>query len=97
LSDLFNPVRFKIRVLSFDRVTESLGLIIFLNENDVILVKKHKNQRVATEFLIELPSQLAGLAGSHRVFSFSVFSSTRPDFSPGSAESRIDLLSRAEF
>jgi hypothetical protein len=38
--------------LGFDRATRSPGSILsFLNQNDVILVKKHKSQRVATGFL----------------------------------------------
>jgi hypothetical protein len=41
----------KIRVLNFDWVTRSIGLIFFINQNDIILVKGNKSQRVATEFL----------------------------------------------
>ena len=62
-SDLvWQPARFKVRVIGFDRVTGSSGSIFFLNQNDIVLVKKtkinglqlgkkNKNQRVATGFL----------------------------------------------
>jgi len=40
-------------VSGFDRVTESPGsILIFLNQNHVVLVKKNKSQWVATKFLI---------------------------------------------
>jgi hypothetical protein len=51
--------------------------------------KKKRNQRVATEF--------CRVAGSHRVMTFPIFSSTRPGSSPGSGGSWIDLPNRAGF
>jgi hypothetical protein len=39
-----------------------------------------------------LPGQPAGSSESHRVFSSPVFSSTRPNFSPGSAESTRQVI-----
>jgi hypothetical protein len=45
--------------------------------------KKNKSQRVAIRFLTG-SCQVTGSTGSHRVFSFPIFSSTRPGFSPGS-------------
>jgi hypothetical protein len=60
------------------------------NQNDVVLVKKNKSQRVCHRVL-------TGSAGSHRVFPSPVFSSTRPGSSPGSAGSRVDPPGRARF
>ena len=45
--------RFNIWILSFDWVTGLAGLIFFINQNDIVLVKRNKNQRVTTEFLTE--------------------------------------------
>jgi hypothetical protein len=45
--------RFNIWILSFDWVTGLAGLIFFINQNDIILVKRNKNQRVTTRFLTE--------------------------------------------
>jgi hypothetical protein len=47
--------------------------------------KKNKSQRVTTG-----SCRVNRVAGSHRVFPSSIFSSTRPGFDPGSAESRVD-------
>ena len=48
--NVFRPAwwlaRFKARVLSFDQVTRSSRSIIFLNQNDVVLVKKKKKEQV---------------------------------------------------
>jgi hypothetical protein len=68
-SEFLNPAQSK--VSGFDRVTgspESI-LIIFLNQNDIVLVKKKKNksQWVATGFLTES-------CGSPRVLTFPLFS-----------------------
>jgi hypothetical protein len=54
--------------------------------------KKNKNQRVATEFLTGSchVNWVAGSTGSHRVFSYPIFSSTRPGSSLGSVGSRVD-------
>ena len=49
-------------------------------QNDVVLVK-NKSQRVCKRVFLGQP---AGSSGSHWVFSFLVFSSTRPGSSPGS-------------
>jgi len=65
----------------------------FLNQNDVILIKKtkkNKSQRVCNQVLTGSSGQLARSARSHRVFPSSIFSSTRPSSSPGSAGSWID-------
>jgi hypothetical protein len=50
-----DPTWFKVWILNFNQIIGLFWLIFFLNQNDVILVKK--NQRVATEFLTESPSQ----------------------------------------
>jgi hypothetical protein len=63
------------------------------NQNDVILVKKNKSQRVATGFL----TGFCRVTGSHWVMTFPIFSATRPGSSPRSARSRVDLPGRAEF
>ena len=67
----------------------------FKNQNDAVLVKqktkKNKSQRVCNRVLLGQP---AGSVRSHRVFSSPVFSSTRPDSSPGSW---VDLSGRAGF
>ena len=57
--------------------------IVFLNQNNVVLVKKKKQKstscnRVFDRVLLGQP------AGSHRVFSSLIFSSTRPSSSLGS-------------
>jgi hypothetical protein len=54
----------------------------FLNQNNVILVKKKKTKINGLQlgFLLGL----ARSAESHRVFSSLIFSSTRPGFNPGS-------------
>jgi len=51
----------------------SPGLLLFFNQNDVVLIKKNKSQQVSTGFL----------TGSRRVFPFSIFSSTRLGSSSG--------------
>ena len=55
------------------------------NQNNIILIKKKTNELQP------------GLAGSHRVFSFPVFSSTRSGSSPGSAGSRADQVLKLFF
>jgi len=67
------PARSKTRVPGFDRVIRLVGSIFFyINQNDVVLVKKK-------------------LMGCNRVFdrvfSYPIFSSTRPGSSTGSARS----------
>jgi hypothetical protein len=49
----------------------------FVNQNDVILVKKQKSTGLQPGFDRVLPGQPVGSAGSHRVFPLPVFSSTR--------------------
>jgi hypothetical protein len=44
-----------------------------------------------------LPGQPAGLAGSHRVMDFFIFSSTPPGSSPWPAGSPVDPTGQAEF
>jgi hypothetical protein len=64
----------------FDRVTGSAGLVLFLKK----LKRRHFSKKKKTKvngFATGLPGQPAG---SHRVFSSPVFSSTRPGSSPGS-------------
>jgi len=62
------------------------GSILFKkNQNDVVLVKKNKSQRVCHRVLTGSPGRPAGSAGSHRVFPSPVFSSTRPVSGPRSA------------
>jgi hypothetical protein len=63
------------------------------NQNDVVLVKKNKNQRVATGFLIGSCQVVKSL----RVFPSTIFSSTRPGSSPGSAGSRVDPPGQTGF
>jgi hypothetical protein len=67
----------------FDQVIGSLGLIFFLNQNDIVLIKKKLN-RLQPSFW----SGLTGSTGSHQVFPSFIFSSTR---------SRVDLPGQAEF
>ena len=63
----------------------SFGLIFFLkNQNDIVLVKKNKNQRVATGFLIGLPG--------HSQFFFSLFF-----LNPARFQTRVDPSSRDGF
>ena len=68
----------------------------FFNQNDVILVKK-KSQRVATRFLTRSCRVTGSTCRINRVFSFPIFSSTRPGSSLGSAWFRIDPPGRAGF
>jgi hypothetical protein len=73
------------------------GLVLFfLNQNDVILVKKTKKKTKVNGFATE-SYRVSRVAGSHRVFSSPIFSSTRPGSSPGSARSRGDPPGRAGF
>ena len=83
-SIVFRPAwwsaRSKTWFFSFDRVIRLVGSIFFyINQNDVVLVKKKVNGLQ--------PSFWPGFAGSHRVFSYPIFSSTRSGSSPGSARS----------
>jgi hypothetical protein len=73
-------------------LTRSFGSIFF-NQNDAVLVKKNKSQQVATEFFTG-SYRVNRVAGSHRVFSSPVFSSTRSCSSPRLAKSWVDLPSR---
>jgi hypothetical protein len=43
-------LRILIESLGFDRVTESSGSIFFLNQNNIVLVKKKQKSRVAIGF-----------------------------------------------
>jgi hypothetical protein len=78
----------------FDQVTGLAGSNFFLKKSKRCRFskKKNKNQRVATEFLTGSchVNWVAGSTGSHRVFSYPIFSSTRPGSSLGSVGSRVD-------
>jgi hypothetical protein len=78
------------------------SVLVFLNQNDVILVKKkkkNKSQQVCNRVLTGScwVNRVARSAGSHRVFPSPVFSSTRPGSSLGSAGSRVGPPGRAGF
>jgi len=80
----------KVWVPGFDQVIESAGSILFFNQNDIVFVKTKKKST-------SLQLNLDQVAGSHRIFPFPMFSSTRPDFITGLARSQVDLPNRIEF
>jgi hypothetical protein len=70
--------------------------ILKKNQNNVVLVKKTKVNGLQPGFAWSTGSP-GQPVGSHRVMTFSIFSSTRPGSSLESAESRIDQSAQAEF
>jgi hypothetical protein len=95
IHSFLDPVRFKVRVSSFDQVVQVN--FFFLNQNDVVLVKKNKSQRVATEFLTGSFRVAESTRQVNRVFPFSIFFSIRPGSSPWSAGFLDDPPGRAGF
>ena len=82
----------KARVTGFDRVNP----ILFINQNDIILIKNKKiSQRVATEFLTE-SCRVNRVTGSTRlvgrVFNYPYFFINLAQF-----QSRVDPPSQARF
>jgi hypothetical protein len=63
----------------------------FLNQNDVVLAKKQKQKPTGRNRVFDR------VAGSIQVFLSFIFSSNRPDSSPGLARSRVDPLGRIGF
>jgi hypothetical protein len=72
------------------------GQFFFINQNNIVLVKKQKQKLTGCNRVFDwfLPGQPAG---PHRVFYSFIFSSIRPNSSPGSIGSRVNPSSRAEF
>jgi len=73
-------------VPSFDQLPGYPGLILiffFKNQNDVVLVKQNKSQRVATRFLTE-SYPVSRVAGSPRVSTSSIF--LKPGLVPTSGQ-----------
>jgi len=72
LTIVLRPARSKAQVPGFDRVS-----FFFLNQNDVVLVKKKKSTGLQ-------PGLARSTRRISRVFPYPVFSSTRPSSSPES-------------
>ena len=66
-------------------LTWSTLILFYINQNDIIFVKKN-SQRVAIRFL-------TGSIRSHGFLTSLIFSQPQPGSSPGSAGSRVDLSS----
>jgi hypothetical protein len=73
--------------LSFDRVGR-INLYFKKIQNGVVLIKKKKQKLTGCNRVFDRVG---------RVMTFPIFLSTRPSFSLGSAESRIDLLDQTNF
>jgi hypothetical protein len=90
----------KVRIPGFDRVAGLAGSIPIKKNSKQRYFSKKKAQKSTgcnRVFDLVLPGQPTRSAESHRVMIFSIFFSTRPDFSHGSARSQIDLLDRTRF
>jgi hypothetical protein len=66
-------------------------------QNGVVLVKKKQKKTKINGLQPSFWPGVSGSAGSHRIMTFHIFSSTRPGFSHGSAGSQVDPSGRAGF